>query len=271
MPSIKHFIDRMRFPGGDNAEEVFEEQAFEMILIQGDPERGVKPFYLSKTEVRLEMFYPWAMGYGMDWPYDEVAMRLGFYPSEYWGFYSNHPWLFDEQYPALAMSRTVAEKYCETLSELTGRSYRLPTEKEWEHALSESGGVPKSRQSLLRIAHLDIEENWSEDFPFSPIPARVGTKSTDRLGLHDLLGNAAEWVTETGDERIARGGHYALPPEKLGPDWRAVEDIEVWNETYPNRPVSKSFFRDFPFTGIRLACDADQAPITPENPDPPAP
>ena len=264
--SLRGFTDQFVFPGYAKSDHFSErsqaEQTFDMVFVQGDPEQDIKPFYLSKTEVRLEMFDPWAMGYGMDWPNDEVVMRTGFYPSEYWGFYQSYEWLYNKQYPALAMSRTVAEKYCESLSELTGRTYRLPTEAEWEYALKIGGGVPSDRPSLLRVAQLDVAENLSEDVPFWPIPAKVGTKSADGLGLHDMLGNAAEWVSGTGKQRVVRGGHFELPPEKLSAGWRAVEDLQVWNETYPQLPVSRAFYRDFPYTGIRLACDADQAPIT---------
>lgn len=277
--TLDRFTDRMVFPAlaksDDSAQRREAEQAFDMVYVVGDPEKSIEPFYLSQTEVRLEMYYPWAMGYGMGWSDGEVRRCLGFYPSQYAMFYNSHQRLYNKRFPALAMSRTVAELYCETLSELTGRAYRLPTEAEWEHALKLGGGVPADRASLLRIAHLQGEENWSDDSSIWPVPVRVGTKSPDRLRLHDMLGNAAEWAADTGEERVVRGGHFELPVEELKADWRAVEDIEVWNETYPNLPRPEGFYRDFPYTGIRLACDADQAPKSspdvPQTPESPAP
>lgn len=273
------FTDRLIFPvlaaSDDPSDREEAVHAFEMIAVPGDPDHDMKPFYLSRTEVRLEMFYPWAMGYGMGWNDGEVNRRLGFYPSQYAMVINSRSGLFNKHFPALAMSRTVAEQYCKTLSEQSGRTYRLPTEKEWEHALKLGGGMPKNRDALLQMAHLETDESWSDEPPFLPVPIPVGTKSADRLGLHDLLGNAAEWVTDTGMERAVRGGHFDLPAEDFDFAWRAVEDLEVWNETYPQLPVSRTLYRDFPYTGIRLACDADQAPITTpdvaQTPESPAP
>ena len=272
------FTDRFIFPAmaasDDLAERNKAEQPFEMVFVQGDVKQGIKPFYLSKTEVRLEMFYPWAMGYGMGWSDIEVKQRAGFYPSQYLMWFQSAAWQYDKRRPALAMRRTAAEQYCQTLTELTGRRYRLPTEAEWEHALTLGGGVPRDKQALLKIAHLATDQNFQVDSDkreFGHVPALVGTRSPDRLGLHDLLGNAAEWVADTGKDRVVRGGHFELPAEDFDAGWRVVEDIEVWNETYPNLPVPSGLYRDFPYTGIRLACDADEAPRKASEPEPSIP
>lgn len=273
--SPRGFTDQLVFPAYAASDEPEQrsaaKQAFDMVYVKGDPEKGIKPFYLSKTEVRLEMFYPWAMGEGMGWSGGEVHKRLGFYPSVYFGFYWGDNLPYDKRYPALAMSRTVSELYCITLRDLTGRAYRLPTEQEWEHALELGGGLPESIEQLRRSAHLLDEDAIWEEPPFKPLPRKVGTLKPDALGLYDMIGNAAEWVTQTGDERIVRGGHYGLDPEIMTRDWRAVEDISVWQETYPQLPVPTGLYNDFPYSGIRLACDADQAPEAPASPDSPAP
>lgn len=84
----------------------------------------------------------------------------------------------------------------------------------------------------------------------------VGGLEPNALGLHDLLGNAAEWVTGTGDERVVRGGHYLLPAAELSADWRAVEDLSVWNASYPqHHPDDPGVRRDAPFVGFRLVCE----------------
>lgn len=264
---LEGYKDRMIYPALAGSEDAdLRQQArhdFEMVLIKGDAEAKVNPFYLSKTEVRLEMFYPWAMGYGLRESDYEVRRQAGFRPSEYVMALESSGLLHDMKYPALAMSRKAAEQYCKTLSDLTGRTYRLPTEKEWEYALKLGGGLSEEKDAILKMARFATDKNILDEPPFFHSPVRVGSLSPDKLGLHDMLGNAAEWVTDTGKDRVVRGGHFELPIEKMKTDWRAVEDIEVWNETYPNRPVPKGMYRDFPYTGIRLACDADQAPKTP--------
>ena len=83
-----------------------------------------------------------------------------------------------------------------------------------------------------------------------------------------MLGNAAEWVTDTGEKNTLRGGHYGVAVIDFGPDWRAVEDPQVWSQAYPQWPQSEHFFWDFPYAGIRLALDEDQAPRNSEAESP---
>ncbi|MFN3166714.1 MAG: formylglycine-generating enzyme family protein [Phycisphaeraceae bacterium] len=237
-----------------------EHITFEMTRIPGDAERGVAPFYLSTTEVPANLFFPWATGEGLK--------RKDL---ERWASYDLHPSRMSEaarlygppNRPAMGMSRRAAELYCDWLSQHTGRRYRLPTQAEWEHALRLSGGVPKQRATLLDRATLADNAKEQADPPWFPVPSAVGARQPDALGLHDLLGNAAEWVTGTGDERVVRGGHFMVKPDELSSGWRWVEDLQVWNASfpYPIDPDDTAYwYRDFYYTGIRLACDEGEAP-----------
>lgn len=234
--------------------------AFEMTLVPGEAGKDISPFYLSTHEVTAEMFYPWATGIGLgsdDWL---QWAKLDLRPSQMdWNTFSYGP----PDRPAMGMSRTVAEHYCVWLNRHTGRKYRLPTEAEWDHALRYGGGVPAEEEVLLVQATLYENHQQMLEVPFLELPTPVGQRKPNALGLHDMLGNAAEWVTDTGEERVVRGGHYFLKAKELTTDWRAKEDIEVWNASYPQWPPGVHWYRDFHFTGIRLACDADQAPQTP--------
>jgi hypothetical protein len=237
-----------------------EQISFEMTRIPGDAERGIEPFYLSTTEVPANLFYPWATGEG-----------LGRKDLERWATYDLHPSRMSEaarmhgpmDRPAMGMSRRAAELYCEWLSQHTGRRYRLPTQGEWEHALRLSGGVPKERATLLKRATLADNAEEQAEPPFYPLPSAVGAREPDALGLHDLLGNATEWVAGTGDESVARGGHFMVKTDELSADWRWVESAQDWigGSVYPpDHQIPAYWYRDFYFTGIRLACDEDQAP-----------
>ncbi|MEO0476840.1 MAG: SUMF1/EgtB/PvdO family nonheme iron enzyme, partial [Planctomycetota bacterium] len=120
-----------------------DEVSFELVFVPGDVARGIEPFYLSKTEVAAEMFYPWATGIGLGSKEWMQWASLDLRPSRMlWNELGYGP----PNRPALGMSRTVAEHYCQWLSRQTGRTYRLPTQAEWEHAVKLGGGVPNSTE-----------------------------------------------------------------------------------------------------------------------------
>ena len=101
--------------------------------------------------------------------------------------------------PAVRVSWEDAMAFCEWLSErpaerAAGRSYRLPTENEWERAARGGHGwkypwgdewpVDPSAANLLEEATADGHA----------IAAPVGTYPPNPYGLHDLAGNVWEWV-----------------------------------------------------------------------------
>jgi formylglycine-generating enzyme required for sulfatase activity len=63
----------------------------------------------------------------------------------------------------------------------------------------------------------------------------VAKRAPDALGLFDLFGNAAEWVTAADGTFVTRGGSFRSTLENVGPQARAVQD-ESWNERDPQLP-----------------------------------
>jgi formylglycine-generating enzyme required for sulfatase activity len=166
---------------------------------------------------------------------------------------------FDQgpDHPAVGLSWDDAIRYCNWLSEKEGlppaydvdsgglldgdgaptsdvsrvRGFRLPTEAEWEFAARERGrkirfgnGQDVARSSEITFdagagdfAYLERGENPGRTTP-------VGSHPPNDLGLHDMSGNAWEWVSDrygpygegaqtdpyvgTGDEQILRGGRW---------------------------------------------------------------
>lgn len=91
----------------------------------------------------------------------------------------------DANMPALGVSWREAASYAEWLSKKTGRDYRLPSEAEWEYA-ARAGTVGAYW--------------WGDRFDKSRIstgaPAAVGAADENPFGLHDVIGNAREWVAD---------------------------------------------------------------------------
>ena len=143
-------------------------------------------------------------------------------------------------YPAISIARPAAQAFAKWLSAKTGKVYRLPTEAEWMRA---------AELSTFSSAQAD-ELSWhagNANGQTHPVAA----KKPDALGLYDLFGNAAEWVTPANDAAVTRGGSFRDARDALGPNARAVADSS-WNARDPQLPKSRWWLSDGPFVGFRL-------------------
>jgi formylglycine-generating enzyme required for sulfatase activity len=99
--------------------------------------------------------------------------------------------------PVESVSWDEAMDFCRLLSELpeekdAGRTYRLPSEAEWEYACR--AGSPTGYHFGQEPASLDSYGWFAKDAPDSPHP--VGTKQPNPWGLFDLYGNVGEWCRD---------------------------------------------------------------------------
>lgn len=117
----------------------------------------------------------------------------------------------DDRHPATCVSWEDAEAYVRWLSQLTGRRYRLPSEAEWEYAARAGSVTPRfwgtdghaacahanGADARLRAA-LPLAADWDaadcDDGHVHTAPA--GSFLANAFGLHDMLGNAAEWTAD---------------------------------------------------------------------------
>ena len=216
---------------------------FEMVPVPGGTvsvdgkDVKIQPFLIGRTEVTWDLYDVFALGLDAGKPggeADAVARPSRPYavPDYGWGHAG---------YPAISIARTGAEAFAEWLSAKTGKKFRLPTEAEWAHAaqLAAKGAPPMDSVAW----HAGNAEEKTHP---------VAAKKPDALGLFDLFGNAAEWVT-TGDEEmyVARGGSFRDPASAVGPNARAVQD-DSWNARDPQLPKSRWWLSDGPFVGFRL-------------------
>lgn len=114
----------------------------------------------------------------------------------------NHP-----DQPVTSVSWFEAVKYCEWLSSVTARRYRLPTEAEWERAAR--GG----REGILYPwgddpphAHPEYAERWGGEVK-GPLP--VGRGKPNGFGIYDLCENVHEWCGDWFQK-----DYYAVSPHR---------------------------------------------------------
>jgi formylglycine-generating enzyme required for sulfatase activity len=103
------------------------------------------------------------------------------------------------RHPVIHMSFDTAKTYVTWLSRKTGKPYRLLTEAEWEYAARAGTtstfafGDTLSPSSANYNASTDgsgpSEENRQKTMP-------VGSFQPNAFGLHDMHGNASEWVED---------------------------------------------------------------------------
>jgi sulfatase modifying factor 1 len=115
------------------------------------------------------------------------------------------------RYPVVHVSWNDAVAYCRWLSAKTHKSFRLPTEAEWEYA-ARGGSVQKpytysGGDSLGLVAWYEDNSNWT-DHP-------VQKKLTNSLGIYDMSGNVWEWCQDWYGETYYRNSPKQAP---TGPD-----------------------------------------------------
>lgn len=125
-----------------------------------------EPFYLSKYEITQRQ-YKKLMGYNPSWV-------------------SYHR----DDYPVDSVSWFEAVRFCQELTKRDGRTYRLPTEAEWEYACrAGTEGMYYFGDDPERLN----EFAWTSDNCSLPMP--VGKKPPNPWGLHDMYGNVYEWTS----------------------------------------------------------------------------
>jgi formylglycine-generating enzyme required for sulfatase activity len=170
-------------------------------------------------------------GYG----YDAQTGKLDGPDRKYTWRFTGFPQTDD--HPVVNVNWYDAAGFCEWLSRLEGRVYRLPTEAEWEYACR--GGTTTSffcgsdKQQLARYANI-VDLLAKRKFPERVsieaedghvFTAPVGSFKPNPFGLHDMAGNVWEWCADwyarpdgepqtdpmgpkTATERVIKGGDW---------------------------------------------------------------
>lgn len=151
---------------------------------------------------------------------DCVTLKTGNYaPSGSWrdpGFPQT------DRHPVTCISWSDAQAYAVWLSRRTGRSYRLPTESEWEYAARAGSTTPYWWGTSISPRH----GNYTDSGVLGTSP--VGEYAPNPFGLHDTAGNASEWTEDCYEVSHARrpvdgsafqGGSLCGQRTYRGGDW----------------------------------------------------
>jgi formylglycine-generating enzyme required for sulfatase activity len=171
-------------------------------------------------------------------------------------------------FPAISMTQHAASKYCQWLSAKTGHFYRLPTEAEWEYAARAGTTTPYYWGDDVSKMGENCWWGRNSDFKYQ----KVGKKKPNPWGLHDILGNVAEWCLDQYDPgyyktmpaanpwnkatkpypHVARGGSWDdEDPAKLRVAARRASSAD-WKRQDPQLPKSIWYHTDAQFLGFRI-------------------
>jgi formylglycine-generating enzyme required for sulfatase activity len=195
------------------------------------------------------------------------AFQIGKYPvtqAQYQAVMGNNPSRFsgNPQNPVESVTWFNAQAFCEKLSQLTGKNYRLPTETEWEYACRAGTETLFSfgddREQLGDYAWFDGNSN-NTTHP-------VGEKQPNPWEIYDMHGNVWEWCADQHHENyvnkpdnIRENGSLAWRDNNItnassiirrGGSW--CRDPLVCSSAYRGRSVAEICNHDI---GFRVVCD----------------
>jgi formylglycine-generating enzyme required for sulfatase activity len=188
------------------------------------------------------------------------SFAIGKYPitqAQYQAVMGNNPSHFknNPQNPVEQVSWDDAQAFCQKLSQITGKTYRLPTEAEWEYAC---------RAGTTTRYYFGDNDNQLGDYAWydensNDTTHPVGQKKPNGWGLYDMSGNVWEWCEDNWH------GNYIGAPDD-GSAWLDNDNdylIVRGGSWFDSPSYCRSAFRDyfnrrdldFDF-GFRVVCGA---------------
>ncbi len=161
--------------------------------------RITKPFYLGVYEVTQA----------------EYERVMGTNPSVGW-----LGWLFgpapDPRKPVDRVSWADAMEFCRRLGQQEGRTYRLPTEAEWEYACRAGTTTAFHFGSELDGTQANCDGRYPYGTtipgPYLETTVSVGSYPANAFGLYDMHGNVCEWCSDCFDAKYYSQSPVDDPP-----------------------------------------------------------
>lgn len=181
-------------------------------------------FYIGKYEVTQRQWYS----------------VMGTYPS----YFKNC-----DDCPVEQVSWNDIQGFLSKLNSKTGKSYRLPTEAEWEYA---ARGGNKSQEYLFSGSNY-IEDVAQYEGNNNKSTKSVGSKIPNELGIYDMSGNVWEWCSDWYSEsyyinstlRNPKGPNFGTMRVMHGGSWLSsltVCSVAIRSRDYPtNRGYNIGF------------------------------
>ncbi|MEZ5464602.1 MAG: SUMF1/EgtB/PvdO family nonheme iron enzyme [Lysobacteraceae bacterium] len=275
------FSDAVRAGGNGPEMVVIPTGSFTMGTPSGEADRKTnegpthrvtfsRGFALSRTEVTVGQFrafanatsyYGTAANSGGSSIYDERSGSMADKSGIDWR--NDHAGkTADSNLPVIHVSWVDAKAYAEWLSEQTGKTYRLPSESEFEYALraGTTTRYPWGDGDPTRVVgnltgdgdRSASRRNWVNAFKryddgfWGPAPVR--SFEANRFGLYDMSGNVSEWVEDCWHDsyqrapadgsawvnpgcvqHVIRGGSWASAPDQTRSGFRLTSSAGTVN------------------------------------------
>jgi formylglycine-generating enzyme required for sulfatase activity len=194
--------------------------------------------------------------------------------------------------PAITMTYYAAETFCQWLSLKTGKTYRLPTEAEWEYAARGGTetpyffeGSPKKYsdrgfwRSIFKADTTVINSYVIYDKNSRNQTLEPTRMKPNPFGLKNMLGNVMEYTRDwysddafdkladgavdptgpsSGTEKVVRGGFYGDDAADVRSASRRSTEHDAWLRTDPQQPKSIWWYSDIKGIGFRVVCETPE-------------
>ena len=216
-----------------------------------------KPFEIAATEVTVAQFRSFVEATGHVTDAEKKGKAIGFNAAgkkpPYWMesdpkyTWKNPGFEQGENHPVVCVSWKDARAYCEWLSKKERRTFRLPTEAEWEYAARAGtttyyswGDKPDGAYVHANVADAALESKHTYTTYYQrsyglkleacndghAFTAPVGSLKPNPFGIHDVHGNVWEWCQDIWEEK-----HYGKLLKGV-----AKEDRETFRVKDPTGP-----------------------------------
>jgi formylglycine-generating enzyme required for sulfatase activity len=201
--------------------------------------------YRTKAEIQ---------GWSMIWTGSKWVKKKGYY-------WDNPEFPQTETHPVTCLSCNDVQKFIEWLTGKEGKTYRLPTETEWEYACRAGTTTPFYTGNCISTDQANYD--GTHPMPGCPEgeyrkgPVEVESFEPNPWGLHDMHGNVWEWCQDKYKRDYPSG--RVTDPKGPTSGWERVLRGGSWHN-YAGHIRSALRYRYYPdkwlnYSGFRLAQD----------------